>query len=302
MKCIFCKADSSNSKSVEHIIPESFGSKTKVLPKGLVCDKCNNYFAVKIENPLLSHKAFRNLRAYYQVPSKKGNTPSLLGNIVESDVEINLKLVNGQIKIERETKGKVDSENPNIELSSFIFDLSIDPPKHLMSRFLAKMGVEALAYRFLGIDGLNEFPVENNHFDLIRQYARYGTGVKEWPFNKRRIHPAETKMFNETKNEWVQAGFGHDLLMTKRTETYLVFVLYGTEFVINLGGPSIKGYEEWLSDNNYISPLVERMDIQLEKKAVGSEMEYYLVGEYNTNAGLLFDKKQMGRQDNKYYA
>lgn len=27
MNCIFCKKDSTNSKSVEHIIPESFGNK-----------------------------------------------------------------------------------------------------------------------------------------------------------------------------------------------------------------------------------------------------------------------------------
>lgn len=58
-----------------------------------------------------------------------------------------------------------------------------------MSRFLAKMGVEALAYRFLNEDRLNEFPVENTHFDLIKQDGRHGGGVKEWPFNQRRIHP-----------------------------------------------------------------------------------------------------------------
>ena len=44
MRCLFCKQDSSSTKSVEHIIPESIGNKTLILPLGYVCDKCNNYF------------------------------------------------------------------------------------------------------------------------------------------------------------------------------------------------------------------------------------------------------------------
>lgn len=40
--CIFCHKDSSNSKSIEHIIPESLGNKEHILPNGYVCDICNN--------------------------------------------------------------------------------------------------------------------------------------------------------------------------------------------------------------------------------------------------------------------
>ncbi|MBO5921575.1 MAG: hypothetical protein J6Q48_04230, partial [Bacteroidaceae bacterium] len=47
MKCIFCKQESTNAKSVEHIIPETLGNKTFVLPLGMVCDQCNNYFSRK---------------------------------------------------------------------------------------------------------------------------------------------------------------------------------------------------------------------------------------------------------------
>lgn len=47
--------------------------------------------------------------------------------------------------------------------------------------------------------------------------------------------------------EWVQFGFGCDLLLISIPETYFVFSSYGHEFVINLGGPAIKGYQQWLS-------------------------------------------------------
>lgn len=52
--CIFCNQDSTESKSIEHIIPESLGNDELILDKGIVCDKCNNYFSREIENPVLN--------------------------------------------------------------------------------------------------------------------------------------------------------------------------------------------------------------------------------------------------------
>lgn len=67
MRCIFCENDSSSSKSVEHIVPASFGNSTSVLPKGIVCDKCNNYFARKIESPFLNSEAILQLRQELEI-------------------------------------------------------------------------------------------------------------------------------------------------------------------------------------------------------------------------------------------
>ena len=75
MKCIFCKHISDDSKSVEHIIPESLGNTKNVLPRGVVCDKCNNYFSRKIEQPLLGQPFFKNLRGRNWIESKKGKIP-----------------------------------------------------------------------------------------------------------------------------------------------------------------------------------------------------------------------------------
>ena len=63
MQCIFCHKDSSTSKSVEHIIPESLGNKHHYLPKGYVCDECNHYFAIKIEKELLTQPYFISMRS-----------------------------------------------------------------------------------------------------------------------------------------------------------------------------------------------------------------------------------------------
>ena len=75
MRCIFCKCDSATSRSVEHVIPESLGNTEHVLGAGVVCDGCNNYFASKVEGPLLSDPYFREQYSLAGILSKKGNLP-----------------------------------------------------------------------------------------------------------------------------------------------------------------------------------------------------------------------------------
>ena len=71
MRCIFCKKSSGRSSSIQHIIPESLGNKELILRPGVVCDECNQYFAVKIEKPLLEMKYFQNVRFRNNIKSKK---------------------------------------------------------------------------------------------------------------------------------------------------------------------------------------------------------------------------------------
>ena len=72
MECIFCHKDSSPSKSIEHLIPESLGNKHHVLPTGYVCDECNHYFAIKIEKELLAQPYFVSMRFRNEILTKKG--------------------------------------------------------------------------------------------------------------------------------------------------------------------------------------------------------------------------------------
>ena len=188
MRCLFCKQPSKSSKSVEHIIPESIGSKKFVLPAGVVCDKCNNYFSIKVEGPVLSHQSMRNVRARYQVRSKKGKLPSLQGYITGTDISINLRLDKDRklnIQPEKE-KDRIKLEQHFEDLGKeqdfeYLFEIDIDPPRKEMSRFLAKMALEAVAFRLLNVKSDLSRLIDEPHYDLIRNYARFGAGVKDWP-------------------------------------------------------------------------------------------------------------------------
>lgn len=271
MRCIFCKEDSSTSKSVEHIMPESIGSLRRVLPPGVVCDKCNNYFARKVEQPVLNSPWMRNLRAWHQVPSKKGNLPSLVGHIAGTGVKVNWsRSDDGRIRLDPERKSEVDALDKIIEggfETPVLFFIHDDVPDELMPRFLAKMGLETLAELFLADrSALASLVVEQPAFDAIREFARKGPPSANWPVSKRRIYPVETKMVHPDTGAWVQAGFGCRVFRTRRSETYFAFCLYGMEFVINLGGPSIRGYKEWLDEHDQASPLVEMIGYRLVKQ------------------------------------
>jgi hypothetical protein len=256
-----------------------------LLPRGAICDHCNNYFAREVEGPLLAHRSFRNIRAWYQVPTKKGRMPRLIGSQLGTNIEIGLQLAreNDEFRIgpysitpERASDRNIlaATVSPHGIEGAFGFLLGEEPPQMLMSRFLAKMAIEAHWLRF--DQQLTDQLIDDPHYDRIRNWARRGDNYDSWPFSSRRIFPEETLMRHPDTGKWVQAGFGFNLFLTRRRETFFAFVYYGKEFVINVGGPSIKGYDEWLKEQNQISPLVEALGLRLRSEIKGQNTLHYL--------------------------
>jgi len=118
--------------------------------------------------------------------------------------------------------------------------------------------------------------IDSEHHDRIRFWARRGDNFDRWPFHQRRIYPEETLMRHPSTGSWVQVGFACDLFLTKRPETFFAFCLFGVEYVINVGGPLIKGYEQWLAENNFQSPLIERVGMRLTAGQVNGEVACFL--------------------------
>jgi hypothetical protein len=261
MRCIFCTSPSSASRSVEHIIPESLGNTRHVLPKGAVCDTCNNYFARKVEHPVLSHRSIRNLRAWNGLRTKGGKQTPLLATHLSSGFDVAIsREANGDINVKAE-KGKTSSEikwhldqDEEFGLHAFAVNFDIDPPQREMSRLLAKVAVERCFCDFQRANKSSDQLIFDRYFDNIRRWARYGDNFPHWPYHQRTIYPQETQMRHPVTDEWVKAGIGQGLFHTPSPETYYSVVLYGTEFVINVGGPNIEGFERWLTQNDNASP------------------------------------------------
>ncbi len=256
MRCIFCKQPSASSVSVEHIIPEALGNEDHILPAGIVCDQCNNYFGRKIEGPLLDSGHFHGLRFRQSLPNKRGEVPPAFGLYPQGRVEVALK---------REKDSSL-SIGPRFENDSDVFanavrfnktgsiwvPISDNIEPILLTRFLAKVGLEILAQRTLHLDVFEEEFIDNVQLDLLRDFARRGNKPTNWPIHERKIYP-ENHTFQGSKPH--QILHEYTLLYTETRELYAVVCIMGVEYTINMGGPEIEGYLAWLKENNGLSPL-----------------------------------------------
>lgn len=73
--CLFCREVSGGFASVEHIVPESMGNTTFVLPRGVVCDRCNHGILSDLDNALCGFSPFAMRRTMLGIPSKGGTVP-----------------------------------------------------------------------------------------------------------------------------------------------------------------------------------------------------------------------------------
>jgi len=126
------------------------------------------------------------------------------------------------------------------------------PKSRLMSRFVGKVALEALADRLIPHPEWEEEVIDKPALDSLREYTRYDRG-ETWPFLYRTIYPVNA-IFEQNGTRY-EALHEYDLLYTEGRELYIVLILFGAEFALNLGGRSTDGYRRWLKENDFVSPL-----------------------------------------------
>lgn len=270
MRCLFCKKDSTKTKSVEHIVPESLGNKTFILPLGYVCDKCNNYFAREVEKPFLELPEIKLLRFQEVIPNKKNRVPVVNGMIngiypVKLKRKISHDEIINEIEVSKEVMDAVsNNKNMNVIIPAFT-NKNHFKSNSIISRFLAKMALESFADKLKDIDNSLDDLIDDTQFDRIRNHARLGT-EKDWPCSIRRIYDYNKIWKYDDENTGVMVHESDFLLIAVPddgevisdsifAELYFVVALWGMEFAINMAGPETSGYEGWLKEHNYESPL-----------------------------------------------
>lgn len=259
MNCIFCKSESRESRSVEHVIPESLGNTEHTLPPGVVCDKCNNYFACKVEGPLLADPYFSELRFRASIISKKGRAPRVRGIHIQSRIEVELSRdldgsgVGVGAAFEKDERRWIESVRSSTT-GKLIIPTPPAPDQHLMSRFLAKVALECLALRLVDIRGGIDEIVTKSALDPIRDFARKGSTKLTWPFHTRVLYPPDFT-FAQSGQEPYEVLHEWTLLYPRETMLYLVIAISGVEYALNLGEPVIDTYKSWLVENSGKSPL-----------------------------------------------
>lgn len=243
-KCIFCQEDSSSSKSVEHIVPESLGNTQYILPKGVVCDKCNNYFSRKIEGKILSYPDFQLDRFLMAIPSKKRKVPAQnaimqtsvgWSQIVLSYTKDNKMVVDyfgdptllskGKIVIPYFSGGQDDVQEGKISMDI------------VLSRFIAKIAFESFASRTINKPKVFE-ELYTDNFDELRKYVRYGSrnNICKYPVFVKTAYIAN-KVFDEKFEILHEFEF-----IQEENEIFFSCIIFGIEYKIFLG--IIQEYQE----------------------------------------------------------
>lgn len=275
MECIFCHKDSSTSKSIEHIIPESLGNKDYFLPTGYVCDECNHYFAIKIEKELLSQSYFVSMRSRNEILTKKGKYVRekmiFPGALKSCEVEMRTTR-NGLMAAFNDTElyELIKAGKIRTMISSYIPEPEC--PNTIMSRFLAKCAYEYFLY-IMGKDKYNLCVQEllGSKIDTLkdlREYARYGKG-KDWQYNQRRIYSEGDCFINQSENihyeilhemKFLTAEYKRYSNGKVEAEIYFIICIAGIEYAICISDSDISGYQKRLEKHNGISPLTDETE------------------------------------------
>ncbi|MCK4739783.1 MAG: hypothetical protein KAT46_07520 [Deltaproteobacteria bacterium] len=76
-QCIYCLSSGGKFTSEEHVYPESLCNGKIILPKGNVCDECNNGILSDLDNHLSNHEMLAFLKVFYMpIQQKTGKFPS----------------------------------------------------------------------------------------------------------------------------------------------------------------------------------------------------------------------------------
>jgi hypothetical protein len=255
MQCIFCRTATLGTEPREHILPESLGNTDHVLRRGLVCGACNNYFSSKVEKPFLELPEIIAMRFEQKLLSKKGRVPRLPGLLLGSNLSVEIMrdpanvhdlsvvVEDDAIKaLLREGSGRI------------IFPLPAAPRRGpILSRFLAKVALEGLAFRIQEDENFLGELTADGQLEPLRRHARYGE-IGDWPVSVRWAYHPDAVWASEDGCP-CQIVHEFDYLWTESGELFFVLALFGQELVINMGGPSLDRWHEWLSINNDRSPL-----------------------------------------------
>ena len=261
MRCLFCKSDTKKSVSIEHIMPESLGNTDHVLRRGWVCDRCNNYFARKVERPFLDSLFAIRTRSIMGVPNKEGRVPPTKALHPQS---------RSIVELMRSENGWSVGVAPGQDEARWVQSMTMSkggslyvpiPPdlpeaNSETARFIGKVGLEVLAAYCQDVEGWNDELVDHTALNELRHYVRLGTPAIVWPIGIRRIYDREYR-FNDHAFSDFQVLHEWMILPTAGGEYFCVVAIFGVEFVINLGGPELDGWNSWLAQNGSRSPLLD---------------------------------------------
>lgn len=240
-KCIWCLRTIPQVKftSDSHVLPKCVGNLDKqVLPKGIVCDKCNNFFSHSVEPALIADPTFHVLAVILKIrhPDKGSffrcrifddEHKSATGEHQEIHIENSVSSKKLRMMIDYRTQGEIIRTYDLAELA-------------LLSRAIYKIAFESYVWhKVVNKDSL-PFDILDENFKNVRNWVRYGEPQKY-------VRPVlRLRQFSSAKGEWVTYiwGFQNSIMV----EVDLFGDWYATDLV-SQNERALDTLREWAKKN-----------------------------------------------------
>jgi len=236
--CIYCLKSSESFSSQEHIIPEGLGNEELILPKGLVCDTCNNGILSNLDHYLQVFEPISFLKVLYTQQTKEGKLPKgnyqniLVKKNHPRNIVFSAKDKSGWIKNFKEFA------NGQISFSIDIKGKRFDPKK--LGRSLYKIALGMVAFD-RGFDAACD-----PKYDDARAFILHG---KDFPNNLLILMNAKPNAQVTVMHQELAGGTG------------FAIDIFGIMFLLNLQPfPVIELKEELEQANFKIFPLYNESD------------------------------------------
>ena len=230
--CIYCKTREGSFKNVEHIIPESIGNESLFLPRGYVCDECNNKMS-EVEQIFVNSLPISLLRIFTNGIGKKGKFPlARFSNVHFYKTSTNSITVIGQAG-ENSIPKAIEQSDGSYKIKMPEIKQRID--HHAIARVLFKIGLGIIA-----IDRGQEEAL-NSKYDKAREYILNGGNFHNRLVFFKNVHP-----HNGSKIRG---------LIDNNKGTLILFDLLGAKYLINLEPEPVIELNNNLLKHSYIYDL-----------------------------------------------
>lgn len=194
-RCIWCHNESSEARfDTSHVLPECVGNENQqILPNGIVCEQCNNYFGTKVEPALLEDPLFHIIAVVLRLkdPQDMNEFRDLVfdakhppvGNVernLHCDIEISPK--NMKLNVRYSIEGSMIKTYQKRELA-------------FLSRAVHKIAFESLAWAIFTKRIQDNIDIFDPRFEPARKWSRYGE-----PTN--RVRPVVRLLTTDVKSQW----------------------------------------------------------------------------------------------------
>ena len=208
MRCIYCLEATTGREGEAHVFPEAIMQNDGVLPRGSVCDGCNNYLG-QLDTALVAHPLISLAIQFHGLPGKTGRARDKVANVDRTvhPYGITIPCAKPQPVLDKDGRKTGFTVSP-------LLDRTFEPWKFRRALHHVAFNLTAAVKK---VEAMFD-----SMYDKARKYDRFPNGREQWPYGQ----------YVVSLEQIDRAMFGG--LFDSETDEYVGLRLFQTAFFVDL--------------------------------------------------------------------